>query len=54
MSGKRSLSHEQARRLLMVLRDNGIEPDECVTVAEAVCFVTDLDETILREVEDEQ
>ena len=54
MSGKRTLNHEQAKRLLMVLRDNGIEPDECATVAEAVCFVTDLDETILSEVENEQ
>lgn len=54
MSGKRALSREQAKRLLMVLRDNGIEPDECATVAEAVCYVTDLDETTLSEVENEQ
>ena len=54
MSGRRTLSREQAMHLLMVLKDNGIEPDECATVAEAVCFVTDLDETILSEVENEQ
>ena len=54
MSGKRALSRDQAKRLLMVLKDNGIEPDECATVAEAVCFVTDLDETTLSEVENEQ
>lgn len=48
--GRRPLNKEQAKRLLMVLRDNGIEADECLTVAEAVCYVTDLDETILLEV----
>ena len=47
----RPLNLEQAKRLLMVLRDNGIEADECLTVAEAVCYVTDLDESILQEVE---
>ena len=46
----RSLNRDQAERLLTVLRDNGIEPDECFTVAEAICFVTDLDTTILEEV----
>ena len=50
----RSLNREQAKRLLMVLRDNGIEPDECATVAEAICYVTDLDESVLQEVENEQ
>lgn len=49
--GRRPLSREQAEKLMMVLRDNGVEPDECLTVAEAICYVTDLDETILREVE---
>ena len=47
----RPMSREQANRLLTVLKDNGIEDDECLTVAEAICFVTDLDETILQEVE---
>lgn len=47
----RPLSREQANRLLTVLKDNGIEDDECLTVAEAICYVTGLDETILREVE---
>ena len=47
----RPLSREQANRLLTVLKDNGIEDDECLTVPEAICFVTDLDETILQEVE---
>ena len=46
----RSLNRGQAERLLMVLRDNGIDPDECFTVAEAICFVTDLDTTIFEEV----
>lgn len=46
----RPLNRAQAERLLTVLRDNGIKPDECITVAEAVCFVTDLDTTILEEV----
>lgn len=50
-SMSRPLSREQANRLLTVLKDNGIEGDECLTVAEAICFVTDLDETKLREVE---
>ena len=48
---RRSLSREQAKRMVMVLRDNGIEPDECLTVAEAICYVTDLDTSILEEVE---
>ena len=52
-NSRRSLNKEQAKRLLMVLEDNGIEPDECVTVAEAICFVTDLDEAILEEIENE-
>lgn len=47
----RPMSREQANRLLTVLKDNGIEDDECLTVAEAICFVTDLDETILQKVE---
>ena len=46
----RPLNRGQAERLLMVLRDNGIDPDECFTVAEAICFVTDLDTTIFEEV----
>lgn len=50
----RSLSREQAGRLLAVLRDNGVEPDECLTVAEAICYVADLDESILKEVANEQ
>ena len=44
---RRPLSREQAERLIAVLRDNGIEQDECLTVAEAICYVTDLDGTIL-------
>lgn len=46
----RPLNRGQVERLLMVLRDNGIDPDECFTVVEAICFVTDLDTTILEEV----
>ena len=45
----RPLNRDQVERLLTILRDNGIEPDECFTVAEAICFVTDLDTTILEE-----
>ena len=46
----RPLNRDQVERLLTILRDNGIEPDECFTVAEAICFVTDRDTTILEEV----
>lgn len=39
----RPVNQEQAKRLLKELEDNGIEADECETVAEAICFVLDLD-----------
>ena len=39
----RCINQEQAKRLMKVLEDNGIEADECETVAEAICFVLDLD-----------
>ena len=39
----RPINQEQAKMLMKVLEDNGIEADECETVAEAICFVLDLD-----------
>ena len=39
----RPINLEQTKRLMKVLEDNGIEADECETVAEAICFVLDLD-----------
>lgn len=38
----RNISRDQMARLLTVLRDNGIAPDEAATVAEAICYVLDL------------
>jgi len=47
----RPINQEHARRLMKVLEDNGIEADECETVAEAICFVLDLDASLFQQQE---
>lgn len=39
----RTVTQEQLARLITVLKDNGIDEDEADTVAEAVCFVLDME-----------
>ena len=39
----RPINLEQTKRLMKVLEDNGIETEECEMVAEAICFVLNLD-----------
>ena len=47
----RTISEEQALKLIEVLADNGVERDECITVAEAICYVLDLDESIVLDLD---
>ncbi len=39
----RGITNGQYSRLITVLIDNGIEPDESDIVAEAICFVLDVE-----------
>lgn len=42
----RTVTQEQLARLMTVLKDNGIDEDEADTVAEAACFVLDMEADI--------
>lgn len=39
----RTVTPDQLSRLLTVLQDNGVDPDEAETVAEVACYVLDMD-----------
>ena len=45
----KNVSKDQFIKLMEVLRDNGIEVDETEVVAQAVCYVLDLDADYLFE-----
>jgi len=49
----KKVTKNQFLKLMSCLVDNGIEPDEAGIVAEACCYVLDLDpETAINELED--
>ena len=49
---ERDVDIAQGKKLLMILEDNGIEHDECPTVAEAICFALDLSTEWMETVEE--